>query len=508
MDKYFPAASTRIVDGVEFLATKNKQWSRGLGLITEEGGDEILDRVNKTLVDMSDGAEGKLPDTTVRAPRLSADDYTPPGPKALGGDGAGGSGKLLSDAQRAQAAAHSTVRGSVEHFDDLPDATKADLLSEQARYQEYRLQAEENVWGIADKTLRGEDLTVDDLMRLKSDQASMRTLKKIEQMEGLGSQLTPQEARGVQTAFNQAMEEKVYRPSYGQVEDHIRTKYPDLEADQVRCRTVRTPGSDPKQWSINTDNDVVVEKLVPGPNGPEWVEIPKSEWEDVYYEAFADNSGYNLAEARRRFPHADWDSMDQSMRLQQWAKFHEETPMDQFDLSAARDFSDQRTAMIPPSPTHGRPMIEVTQAELDSGVDYVIVDGKAMRPSTGYELTRRGQGTMIDPQQLGLMEQHKFDQYWNAGSTPAEVMRNQTEALEQLGKTAAIAHTVERSYQDMGYRIVPMPENMRTAIEVVTDNRLAPAVRAQRLQGLGFETPGALLDKIVGRIDAIKIARK
>ena len=156
----------------------------------------------------------------------------------------------------------------------------------------------------------------------------------------------------------------------------------------------------------------------------------------------------------------------------------------------------------------GRPMIELTEDEIARGVDYVTIDGKPMRPSTGYELTQQGQGTMLDPEQLSLMEQHKFDDYWNAGDTPAQVMRNQTEAMEQLRKTACVAETVERSYRNMGYHVADMPDNMKQAIAVINNNDLSPAARAVRLQELGYESPGDFLNKVTSRIGAIRTAHR
>lgn len=115
---------------------------------------------------------------------------------------------------------------------------------------------------------------------------------------------------------------------------------------------------------------------------------------------------------------------------------------------------------------------------------------------------------MLDPEQLSMMEQHKFDDYWNAGDTPAQVMRNQTEAMEQLRKTASVAETVERSYRDMGYRVEAMPDNMKQAIAVIRNNDLSPVARAARLQELGYTSPGDFLNKVSSRIGAIRTAQR
>ncbi|MDD2555556.1 MAG: hypothetical protein PHN17_04300, partial [Syntrophaceticus sp.] len=415
--------------------------------------------------------------------------------------------EVLSD-PAAVTRAERTMQQNVKDFDQLPPARQQELIREQAIYDEYKIQAEERTWNLADKVQRGEQLTVEDTMEMKSDPASMRTLKDLQEMDSLGNQLTPQEAQGIQREFNRAMDEGIHQPSYRTVEEHLHNRYPDVDPEGIRVTTVRTPGTEQTDFNINTDNDVIAEKLVQGPQGPEWVEIPKVEWEDTYYKALADNSGYSVDEAVRRFPDTDWANMDEAARVRQWAKHHEEAAMDQFDLSAGRDFSNQRTWHIQDGDMRGRPMIELTEDEIARGVDYVTIDGKPMRPSTGYELTQQGQGTMLDPEQLSLMEQKKFDDYWNAGDTPAQVMRNQTEAMEQLRKTACVAEGVEQGYRDMGYRVEAMPDNMTQAIAVVKDKSLSPAARAARLQELGYSSPGDFLNKVSSRIGAIRNVKR
>lgn len=404
--------------------------------------------------------------------------------------------------------AEKTMQQNVKNFDKLPADRQQELIRDQVIYDEYRIQAEERVRNLSDKVQRGEPLTVEDIMELKSDPASMRTLKNLEEMDGLGSQLNPQEAQAIQREFNRAMDESIHQPSYETVKEHLRGRYPEADPEGIRVRTVRTPGTEPKDFNINTDNDVIAERLVNSPQGPEWVEIPKAEWEDTYYKALADNSGFSVDEATRSFPETDWANMDEATQVKQWAKHHEEAAMDQFDLAAGRDFSTQRTWHIKDGNMRSRPMIELTEDEFARGVDHVVIDGKPMRPSTGYELTQRGKGTMLDPEQLSWMEQKKFDDYWNSGDTPAQVMRNQTEAMEQLRKTANVAETVEQSYRNMGYRVEPMPENMKQAIAVIKDNNLSPTARAARLQELGYSSPGDFLNKVTSRIGAIRIATK
>jgi hypothetical protein len=469
--------------------------------VPRKAGDDISDASAK-----SSAAGGDVPGEPPGRPPRGSDVQGEPERVPLN-RGARAPEEVLGD-PAALNQAEKTMQQNVKDFDQLPAARQQELIRDQAIYDEYRIQAEERAWNLADKVQRGEPLTVEDIMEMKSDPASMRTLKNLEKMDGLGSQLTPQESQAIQREFNRAMDEGIHQPSYRAVEDHLHGRYPGADPEGIRVRTVRTPGTEPTDFNINTDNDVIAERLVHGPQGPEWVEIPKAEWEDTYYKALADNSGFSVDEATRHFPETDWANMDEAAQVRQWAKHHEEAAMDQFDLSAGRDFSTQRTWRIPDGDMRGRPMIELTEDELARGVDYVTIDGKPMRPSTGYELTQRGQGTMLDPEQLSLMEQHKFDDYWNSGDTPAQVMRNQTEAMEQLRKTANVAQTVESSYRNMGYRVEAMPDNMRQAITVINNNDLSPAARAARLQELGYSSPGDFLNKVSSRIGAIRIALK
>ncbi len=403
--------------------------------------------------------------------------------------------------------AQNQVRDNVKDFDKMPTAKQQKLVQEQAIYDEYKLQAQNRTQNIADKVSRGEELTVDEIMDMKADPASMRTLKNAHE-GAAGNRLPSHEAEAVQTSFNEALDRQIHQPSYEKVQDHLHGKFKDANPGEIRCRTVRTPGTEPSISNINTDNDVIAERLVNGPNGPEWVEIPKAEWEDVYYKAFAENSGFSVDNASQKFPDTNWANLDDAAKYKTWANRHEEAAMDQFDLSAGRDFSNQRTWRLRDGDLPGRPMIEATPDEIARGVETVTIDGKQMRPSSGYELAQRGQGTLLDSEQLGLMEGHKIDQYWNSGTTPSEVMRNQTEALEQLRKTADLAQTVEKSYQGMGYKVADMPSNMEEAIKVIKNNNLSPAARVARLQELGYDSPGNFMEKVTSRIGAIRSATK
>ncbi len=547
----FPAFTNKAADLIETGLLKgsaqNQIWSQKLGLVSKQSAEETLDQINKRLVDIGsdEAAQGIAKnarvghglsvassfDDVTKAGKIvssSSDDIAKGAGKAASGtdDIAKGTGKAAVGADdmapkrpvrtadevmadsRAVSQAEKQVQENIKDLDKLPASKQQELVREQAIYDEYKLQAQERTGAIADKVQRGEPLTVEDIMDMKADPASMRNLKNIQDVDGVGNRFTPQEAQNIQREFNKTMNEQIHQPSYKTVEDHLHKKYPGTDPNGIRCRSVRTPGSENVDININTDNDVIAERLVKGPNGPEWVEIPKAEWEDAYYKSFAENSGFSMDEAGKRFPDTDWAKMDDAAKYRQWAKHHEEAAMDQFDLAAGRDFSNQRTWHIDEGGQAGRPMIEATPEEIARGVETVNINGKQMRPSSGYELVQKGQGKLLDAEQLSLMEAHKIDEYWRTGNNPAEVMRNQTEAMEQLRKTADLAQTVEKSYHNMGYGVEKMPANMQEAIKVINNNNLSPASRAARLQELGYETPGDFLNKVSSRIGSIRGATK
>ncbi|UWG95885.1 hypothetical protein LPY66_13285 [Dehalobacter sp. DCM] len=442
----------------------------------------------------SGGGEPNLPDDSVTGRPLNTNARTPE--------------EVLADPAAISRAEH-TVQNNIKDFDKLPPARQEELIREQAIYDEYKMQAQEKTYNLADKVERREGLTVDDIMEMKADPASMRTLKNIESTDGIGAELGPIRSRQVQSEFNEVLENKIHQPAYRDVESYLRNK---LNTENVRCRTVRTPGTEVTPWGINTDNDVIAERLVNGPNGPEWMEIPKSEWQDRYNKAFAEHSGFSEQAAARRFPDRDWAGMDDAAKYKEWAELHEESAMDRFDPMAANDFSNQRTWMIEdgdlPGQLPGRNWVEASPEEIARGVDTVTIDGKQMRAASPYELAQRGEGNLVDSEQFGMMEKHKINDYWHKGSNPQEVMKNQTESLEQLQKTARAAQTVERSYRNMGYKVQSMPDNMQEAIKVINNNNLSPAARAARLQQLGYDTPGDFVEKVSSRIGAIRTAKR
>ncbi|MCF8011015.1 MAG: hypothetical protein K9L17_00935 [Clostridiales bacterium] len=380
--------------------------------------------------------------------------------------------EILDDPAAATKAAEK-LQESIKDFDNLPPAKQQDIIKEQAIYDEYRIQAEEKTWNMADKVQRSEKLTIEDALEMKADPASMRTLKNMENADGMGTELGTGGSRKVQTEFNNVLNEEVYQPSYRDVQNHLSDKYNKAE---IRVDTVRTPGKEYHPWDVNTDNDIAALRKVVGKDGNvEWVEIPRSEWEDIYYKSYAKNTGFNPRDAAVKFPDENWSHMSDIEQARRWAELHGESPTDVYHPEAARDFSTQRSAM--------------------TGGEQPLCPGAAQAAD--------GEGRLVDSEGLGLMEEYKVNHYWEKGD-----LRSQTEALEQLKKTGAQARNLEQGYKEMGYKIADMPDNMKKALQVVEDSKLSPAARAARLQELGYDSPGDLADKISSRIGALRTAIK
>ncbi|CQR74105.1 hypothetical protein [Sporomusa ovata] len=496
--------------------------TKAFGKQAADGGDGLGKAIGKAAAGGSDDIAGRAgkaaasgSDDMARGAGNSADGPDLPGHKGAGAadEAAGAAGKtvpadkptrgaraeteVLND-PKAVAKAEASLQKKMDDFAKLPETKKQELIKDQAVYDEYRLQAEEKNWELADKVQRGEELSVDDVLKMKADPAAMRKLKDMQNMDGLGAELGESGAINVQKKFNETLEARVYEPSRTEVVDSLKGKY-----GEVRVETVRTPGKEYQPWDINTDNDIIALRKVNGPNGPEWVEIPRGEWEDVYFESYARHTGFDPQDAARRFPDENWQNMSPAEQYRKWGELHGESPTDVTHLEAGRDFSGQRTWIRKDGDLPGRPMIEATPEEIARGVETVTIDGRQMRPASGAELVQRGQGTLLDSEQLGMMEKYKIDHYWQKGD-----IKSQTEAMEQLRKAGSQAQNLEQGYRNMGYKITDMPGNMEKGLAVVNDSSLSPTARAARLAELGYDSPGDFVDKLTSRIGSLRTARK
>ena len=363
------------------------------------------------------------------------------------------------------------IESKIEDFDKIPKEKQTEIIKKQAEYEEYKMQAEEKVWKLSDKKIKNhEDITVDDILDLKADPAAMRILKDVDKVDGIKGDLGSEGAKKLRMEFNEAIDSKVHQPSYREVEGQLSSKY-----GEVRLETVRTPEAK-APWDVNTDNDVVALRKVTNPDGTEeWVEIPRDEWEKLYYKAYGDRTGYSPEQAAQKFPCVDWNKLDDAGKVQKWAELHGENATDVYHPEAARDFNTQRTA---------------------------ILKGNAPDCATARQAAL-GQRELLDAEAFGMMEKYKVNHYWEKGD-----IVNKTEALEQLRKAGNQIKNIEQGYKNMGYKISDMPSNMEKGLDIINDRSLAPDTRAELLKGLGYDTPGDFVNKLTSRLSSLKIAKK
>ena len=363
------------------------------------------------------------------------------------------------------------IESKIEDFDKIPKEKQTEIIKKQAEYEEYKMQAEEKVWKLSDKKIKNhEDITVDDILDLKADPAAMRILKDVDKVDGIKGDLGSEGAKKIRMEFNEAIDSKVHQPSYREVEGQLSSKY-----GEVRLETVRTPEAK-APWDVNTDNDVVALRKVTNPDGTEeWVEIPRDEWEKLYYKAYGDRTGYSPEQAAQKFPCVDWNKLDDAGKVQKWAELHGENATDVYHPEAARDFNTQRTA---------------------------ILKGNAPDCATARQAAL-GQRELLDAEAFGMMEKYKVNHYWEKGD-----IVNKTEALEQLRKAGNQIKNIEQGYKNMGYKISDMPSNMEKGLDIINDRSLAPDTRAELLKSLGYDTPGDFVNKLTSRLSSLKIAKK
>jgi hypothetical protein len=342
-------------------------------------------------------------------------------------------------------------------------------------YGQYLLEAQARATAIVKAAQKGE-LSMEQVLEAQADPATMRALKKY---VATGTKT----AKDVGTKLNQAL-----NTATGQADDAVKQAMEARYNGQpVKVETVRTPSKEGyKSWDLNTDRDI--RALVQGKDGV-WREIPKSEWEGVYNRKFAEATGitkdgkFDLEAAKQRFKDVNWDKMSETQRINKWAELHNQEPADVFQRAGARDFSDQPTAIKP--------------------------GGKPAPGETSYTKATEGTGTLQDPEQLALMTQDKVRDYWYKGvsaKSPAEALKYQTEALEQLSKQTKMAEQLNAGYAKT-FRVKGLDPQIEKGIKIINTRALSPELRQQQLIELGF-TGGVMefSEKLASNIHSLRIA--
>lgn len=321
-------------------------------------------------------------------------------------------------------------------------------------YKKYMDDARKKADAVADTVKSGEKPSVDQAMENMSDPAAMRNLKN-----------APEDVR---KSFIET-QNKIIEPTNREVESFLGQKYP---GEEFKVESVRTPGKsyDPAT-AINTDNDVHALRKVTNPDGStSWREVPSDEWKQAYHDSFAKNSNFSTGTARERFPEVDWDHMTPQQQTRKWGELHQQEPGDVFDPTSGRDFR---------------------KGSAGPGSD-----------EAAHAAAKKGEARLTDAEQLGMMEEAKFNDKWNRGTIP-----EQKEALEQLTKQGREVEGLIAGQKNLAH-VSDLSPKMKEALKVIEDNTLSPLDRAQRVRELGFPGgPAEVSSRLRSRIESLKIAR-
>ncbi|MDM8533207.1 hypothetical protein QUF55_00765 [Clostridiaceae bacterium HSG29] len=398
--------------------------------------------------------------------------------------------------QRAsQETAENRVKNEIKDMDDLPPGKKDELVKAQREYDEALGNAKDNTQKMIDDVNAKKGIKKDDVI---NSRGSIDTrAAQGEKIADAGK--TPDIPKDFVKEYNKTLKD-VQRGSYDDMIDDLskNAKYKDSE---LRIKEIRTPGKgkvdDLKQAdniyypndkspdncripdSINADNDFTVQKFNEATG--QWEEIPHKDFEDLYYQKYADKSGFTTDKAKDLYPDANWDKMTPDEQIRQWGQRQGEMPTSVSHQEAIREFSTERTAQLAG---------EAPTARVD-GIDKIL---------SPKEQVEAGIGELLDPTQLSMAENHKFAEPWSLGN-----VHSQSEALEQLNKAGDLLGKLENGYRDMGKVVPKMSKAMEDGLKAISNRNLAPALREAKIQQLGFRNMEDFATKVTSRFEFLKI---
>ncbi len=329
---------------------------------------------------------------------------------------------------------------------------------------------------------------IKDVLELQRNPQGVRRLKSLE---------TPD----TQKAFNNTLQEKIYKPHDVELSksardvriQELKAKYPGHEIDvKVKVDDFRTPGK--PAHSVNTDRDFrlledvtikdadgnVVQKLRKN-------EIPKESWETKHHDIFAEKTGFDSSKAP--------DNMTLPEQKKWWAEKHGQAGTDKFHIEASRDYSDQVLDLKTGSKQTVDPQ-DITASKLKSIADDPLHGFKPGKETVKLE----------DPAGFGEMFKQKVDLEVGRGN-PYEGIAQAKKGVETLDK-------VRSGYIKQGLKVGKLPDNMSKAMDLIAKSDLPVhpdpkvlAVLNKDLSDLGFK--GGLSDfsnKMGGQFESLKFA--
>jgi len=269
----------------------------------------------------------------------------------------------------------------------------------------------------------------------------------------------------IRDAFENTRQE-IYAEHDRKLKEYVQSQ-PGMEGKKIVVAEVRTPG---KEAGFNTDRDfrVLVETTDPVTGKTVYVEVSTKKWVGESNKIFAGETG----------------GPTDPKGAKDWAEKHQQLGTDKLHAEAAPDMSDQTFTKGPDGEmvaTQGEPRIAAV---------------------------KDGRGTLIDPETLGDVYEHKVAEQLNAG--------HKGEAFAQASKAVRDLGEIRDGYQKQDYDVGKLSEKFQTGMEIVKqagtngfDDPGAVAAADQALKDAGFS--GGLkgfMSALSSQVESLKYAKK
>jgi hypothetical protein len=326
-------------------------------------------------------------------------------------------------------------------------------------------------------------------------------------------------------AYNNAVDTQINKPSLDYTKQALTEKYGTLtdpahpgyqytkmldEGYTVEATNFRTPKPG-QNLSVNADNDVAGFLVKRDANGKviSQVDLPAHDVMTAHSEGFtqqcqvynAETRTFNATKASSELgidfndPKALTDGMSRS----DLAKFGVNEDLSNLTPDRLRQLQLDRYARAYGNEVPGTSGVDFARDFSTSNTAMKSTPGALPQSSINAMDASSGQGGLLDPQGLALMERNKVITNWNDGS-----VRSQMEAMESLRKMGETADRVATGYSGVG--VQPLPDNMKAALAIASDRTISPEIRAQRMANLGVGDPITFADKLSGYIEGGKMA--
>lgn len=269
----------------------------------------------------------------------------------------------------------------------------------------------------------------------------------------------------VREAFENTRQE-IYAEHDRKLKEYVESQ-PGMEGKKIIVAEVRTPG---KEAGFNTDRDfrVLVETTDPVTGKTVYVEVSTKKWIEKSNTIFAGETGGPTDPAGAK----------------DWAEKHQQLGTDKWHAEAAPDMSDQTFV---------------------EGPDGTMV---ATQSKPRIELVKAGEGTLINPEALGDVYEHKVAEQLNHNH-PGEAYAQASKAVRDLNEIRA-------GYSKQDYNVGTLSEKFQTGMNIVTDagtkgfdNPAAIAAADQALKDAGFsEGLKGFMGALSSQVEALKYAKK